>query len=340
MPRILVTPRSVTSHGHPALKRLQACGYEVVLGPAGRQPTESELLSLLPGCVGFLAGGETGSARGLAAAAPMLRAISRNGTGSDSIDLPASKMLGVEILTAAGANARGVAELTLGLLLALARGIVAGNTSVKNGGWERSPGFELEGRTLGVLGYGNVGRRVAELARGFGMRVIVHDPALPAASTNTTTTTTSSTTTFAAATHPVAATSGTGSLPPAVSFAASAAEVIRSAQVLTLHCPPAVDLRPLLDRSALASMRRGSYVINTARFDLIDEAAVLDALDSGQLAGLALDVFSQEPPVGSALAAHPRVITTPHIGGFTQESVDRAMEAAVTNLIAALGSQP
>lgn len=333
MPRILVTPRSVTRQGHPELKRLEACGYEVVLGPAGRQPTESELLSLLPGCVGYLAGVEPVSARVLAAAAPMLRAISRNGTGSDSIDLPASKMLGVEILTAAGANARGVAELTLGLLLALARGIVAGNTSVKNGGWERSAGFELEGRTLGVLGYGNVGRRVAELARGFGMRVIVHDPALPAASTNTTTT-------FAAATHPVAATSGTGSLPPAVSFAASAAEVIRSAQVLTLHCPPAADLRPLLDRLALASMRRGSYVINTARFDLIDEAAVLDALDSGQLAGVALDVFSQEPPVGSALTAHPRVITTPHIGGFTQESVDRAMEAAVTNLIAALGSQP
>ncbi len=337
MPRILVTPRSVTAHGHPALKRLEACGYDVILGPAGRQPTESELLSLLPGCVGYLAGVEPVSARVLASATPTLRVMSRNGTGTDRIDLVTANLLGVEILTAAGANARGVAELTLGLLLALARGIVAGDASIKKGGWDRSLGFELEGRTLGVLGYGNVGRRVAALARGFGMRVIAHDPALPAPRTPIATVGTGVPT---GGPEPASAADATAAETPTVALAASAGEVIRSADVLTLHCPPTSDRRPLLDRPALALMPRGSYLINTARFDLIDEAAVLDALEDGQLAGAALDVFHQEPPTGSVLAAHPRVIATPHIGGFTRESVDRAMESAVTNLIAALGSQP
>jgi len=319
MTRILVTPRSVTTQGHPALDRLRACGFEIVLGPAGRQPTEDELLALLPGCVGFLAGVEPISARVLAAATPPLRVISRNGTGTDAIDLPAARTLGIEILTASGANAHGVAELTIGLLLALARGIVAGNASVKAGGWARPPGFEIAGRTLGVLGYGNVGRQVSTLARALGMRVVVHDPVLPPSFADS---------------------------PSALRDAANRvhfatfAEVICEADVLTLHCPPLPGGRALLDRATLGSMRRGGCIINTARFDLLDATAVLDALKSGQVAGLALDVYSQEPPARSALLDHPRVITTPHIGGFTRESVDRAMDGAVGNLIAALGPHP
>lgn len=312
MARILVTPRSVTRQGHPALKRLEACGYEVVLGPADRQPSEAELLSLLPGCVGYLAGVEPVRAQVLAAAAPTLKAISRNGTGTDSIDVAAAHRFGVKVLAAAGSNARGVAELTLGLLLVLARGIVRGHASVKGGGWERFPGFELEGRVLGVLGYGNVGRRVASLAAALGMRVIVHDPVLGAPAAD-------------AAASPVAF--------------ASSAEVIRSAGILTLHCPPGADGRPLLDRAALASMAHGSHVINTARFDLIDECAMLEALQSGRIAGLALDVFNQEPPGRSSLVDHPNVVTTPHLGGYTRESVDRAMEGSVANLLAALASK-
>lgn len=316
MSRILVTPRSVTAHGHVSLDRLEACGHEIVLGPKGRQPSEEELLELLPGCAGYLAGVERITAGVLSAAAPTLRVISRNGTGTDGIDLSMARTLGIDVLTASGANARGVAELTIGLLFALARGVVSGNASVKRGGWDRSPGFEVAGRTLGVLGHGNVGRQVSTLALGLGMRVMVHDPVLPPALAGSQSSASSSESSVAFATFE---------------------EILCHADILTLHCPPPPGGRPLLNSTTLASMRRGSCIINTARFDLIDGAAVLDALESGQIAGLALDVFSQEPPARSALLDHPKVICTPHIGGFTTESIDRAMDVAVGNLITALG---
>jgi phosphoglycerate dehydrogenase-like enzyme len=115
-------------------------------------------------------------------------------------------------------------------------------------------------------------------------------------------------------------------------------EVFRGAEILSLHCPPSPDGRPILDRHALASSRRGVFVVNTARFDLIDPAAMLGALDSGHVAGLGLDVFAEEPPKDRTLVRHSRVIATSHVGGFTQESVDRAMDAAVDNLLRALAA--
>ncbi len=127
-PRILVTPRSLTAHGHPALARLRNAGFEVVIGPAGRQPSEAELLAFLPGCVGYLAGVEPVTARVLAAA-PTLRVIARNGVGIDNIDLAAAQARGIAVRRAEGANSRGVADLTLGLMLALARALPAAATT-------------------------------------------------------------------------------------------------------------------------------------------------------------------------------------------------------------------
>jgi len=306
MARILVTPRSVTKNGHPSLDRLIEAGHEVVLSPAGRQPTEVELLELLRGCSGYVAGVEPITAEVLAAC-PDLRAISRNGTGVDNIDLPAAEKRRIRILRAAGANARGVAELTLALMLALVRDLPEGNASIKRGGWYRHQGIELEGKTLGLLGCGRIGQLVARFAGALGMYVIAHDP-------------------FADL-----------RFDPGDFFRfASAEEVIRQANLLSLHCPPASDGRPLIDANALGAMKRGSYLINTARFDLIDPTEVIKSLDREHLAGLALDVFAEEPPVDRTLAWHPRVICTAHIGGLTEESVNRAMNVAVDNLIAAL----
>ena len=304
--RILVTPRSVTQHGHPSLDRLKGAGYEVVLGPAGRQPTPAELRQLLPGCVGYLAGVEPVGADVLAAATG-LRIISRNGTGVDNIDGPAAAARGIAVLRANGANARGVAELTLGLIFSLARRLPATDAALKRGEWTRQSGLELEHRTLGLVGCGRIGQMVAKAAGALGMQVIAHDPVVEDKFN-----------------------------PGSFLRYASLNSTIHNADILSLHCPPPPDGKPLLDATRLASVRRGVLIVNTARSDLIDQAAMLAALDSGAVGGLALDVFDEEPPLDLTLVRHPKVIATAHIGGFTQESINRAMDVAVDNLLLAL----
>lgn len=295
--RILITPRSLTKGGHPLLDRLRAAGYEVGFCAAGKSPAEEELIALLPGCVGWLAGVELISVRALEAARE-LKVISRNGTGVDNIDLAMAQRLGIRIRRAEGANARAVAELAIGLMLALARAIPTSDRAIKDGRWERQTGFELEGKTLGVIGAGRIGRLVAKMAVGLDMRVVAHD-VVPAA--------------------------GLTILP--------LEEVFAMSDVISLHCPPRSDGRAVVDAAALARMNRGALLINTARAGLLDEAAVLAALESGQLGGLASDVLEGEPPANRRLAEHPRVIVTPHAGALTRESVDRAVSIAVDNLL-------
>lgn len=300
--KILVTPRSLTAGGHPALDRLTAAGYEVVLGPSGKMPTTEDLVRLLPGCVGWLAGVERIGADVFAAATD-LRVIARNGTGVDAIDLEAACRCGIDVRRAEGANARGVAELAIGLMLALARSIPFSDAAIKNGGWERRKGIELEGKTLGIVGCGKIGRIVAQLARGLGMHVAGHDP-------------------FA---------KGSAELP-----LLPLDDLVATSHVITLHCPPPADGTPLLDARRLAVTRPGVLVVNTARHELIDIPAFTAALDRGHVAGAALDVFDAEPPLDRAHLASGRIIATPHIGGFTDESVDRAVDVAVDNLLEAL----
>jgi phosphoglycerate dehydrogenase-like enzyme len=306
-PKILVTPRSVTRAGHKSLDALRGARYDVIYCTPGMQPGADELRTLLPGCIGYLAGVEPITAHVLEAATE-LRVISRNGVGLDNVDLAAAEQRGIAVVGAEGANARGVAELAIGQLFALARGVVAADTALKRGAWERPPhGVELDGKMLGIAGCGRIGKIVAQMALGIGMKVIAFDPNPDA--------------TFA---------------PGGVFTYASLNEVFAHADFLTLHCPPIADGRSLLDAAAVARMKPGVFIINTARFDLLDAGAVLAALDTGHIAGLALDVFDTEPPTDERLARHPRVLATPHIGAFTRESIDRAMTKAVINLLVAL----
>ena len=309
MPRILVTPRSVTSEGHPALERLTRAGFEIVMSPAGKMPAASDLKQLLPGCVGWLAGVEPITDDVLSAASD-LRVISRNGTGVDAIDLESARRRGIEIRRADGANARGVAELAIGMILALARSLPFSDAAIKAGGWSRRKGFELEGKTLGVVGCGKIGRIVAALARGLGMQVVGHDP-------------------FAEKLHL------TSDLP-----LVNLDEVFALSHVITLHCPPPADGRPLVDARRLGLAKPGVVIVNTARHELVDIPALVSAIESGHVAGAALDVFDAEPPIERSHLASDRILATPHIGGFTDESVDRAVDVAVTNLLDALSLQP
>ena len=308
MARVLVTPRSLTRDGHPALEALAAAEHEVVFSTPGVQPDEAELLARLPGCAAHLAGVETVGARVLEAAAGTLKVISRNGTGVDNIDLAAAARLGIAVCRAAGANARGVAELTLGLVLALARFLPAGDRAIKAGAWERRKGIELEGRTLGVVGCGAIGKRVATFALALGMDVLAHD-VVPDAS-------------FA----------------PSERFRFVPLEaLLAGADVVSLHCPSTPDGAPLLDAGRVARMRPGALLVNTSRADLVDRDALLAALDEGRVAGAGLDVFAAEPPGDDPLARHARVVATPHVGGYTAESVSRAVGVAVENILAHIG---
>ncbi len=306
MNKILITPRSLTKGAHPSLQRLKDTGYEVIFSTPGVQPDEQELLRLLPGCVGMLAGVEPITAKVLKSA-KTLKVISRNGVGVSNIDQKAADRLGIKVLVTPGANARGVAELTMGLILALARSIPFGDAALKSRKWSRKKGSELEGKTLGLIGCGQIGRRVTKLALAFEMQVLAFDPYKDE------------------------------QFRPSELFAYRPFdEVIAAADIISLHCPPKDDKSPLIDQPVISKMKKGVYLINTARAELLDENAILNALNSGIVAGLAIDVYLSEPPTDWRLVEHPNVTATAHIGGFTDESVDRAVSMAVENLISAL----
>lgn len=305
MKKILVTPRSVTRDGHPSLERLSKAGFELVFSRPGESPSEEELCGLLPGCIGYLAGVEPIRSNTLEEAED-LKAISRNGTGVDSVDMEAANRLGIQVLRAQGANARGVAELTMALMLSLARSLTVSDRTMKSGQWERCPGFELEGKTLGLIGCGRIGKFVTHFSLAFGMRVLAYDPIAQ-----------------------------WDNAPKGFSFA-TLDEIYEQSEIISLHCPLSADGRPILNREEIGRLKKGVCIINTARSGLIDTDAMLEALNGDHVAGLGLDVFNEEPPKDRRLVEHARVIATPHIGGYTPQSIDRAMTIAVDNLLQTL----
>lgn len=309
MNKILITPRSLTKNGHPALNRLEDAGYNLTFSNPGVQPTEEELQRLLPDCIGMLAGVEPITAKVLEAA-EQLKVISRNGVGVNNIDKEAAATKGIKILITPGANSFGVAELAFGHILSVTRSIPFCDAAIKRSDWQRKKGVELKGKVLGIVGCGSIGRYVTQLALGFNMQVLAYDP-------------------FA-----------DKSFHPSEKFKyCSFDELVGRADIISLHCPANEDGSALIDDKVISKMKAGVYIVNTARAELLDEDAVLRALDCGKIAGLALDVFSPEPPEDWRLAKHENVVATAHIGGFTRESVDRSVGMAVDNLISALKSE-
>ncbi|MCS7082423.1 MAG: phosphoglycerate dehydrogenase [Bacteroidetes bacterium] len=244
-------------------------------------------------------------------AAPRLKVIGRAGVGVDNIDLEAATRQGILVLNAPDANTISAAEHTCALILALARHIPQADASMKAGRWDRRAflGVELYGKTLGIIGLGKIGREVASRMRAFGMRLLGYDPMLA---------------------PEVAASIGVE--------LADLETVLAQADFLTLHTPLTEQTRNLLNRARLAQTKPGVRIINCARGGIVREEDLLEALESGHVAGAALDVFSQEPP-GEALGAlirHPRVITTPHIGASTEEAqhkVARQIAEAVADAL-------
>jgi D-3-phosphoglycerate dehydrogenase len=276
-----------------------------------RAPTEEELLKLIPEADALISGTEPVTA-GVLAAATRLKVIAKHGVGYENIDLSAAKARGVPVAVAGGAIADSVADMTIGLLLALARQIPQGNASVKSGEWKRFVGPELRGKSLGLVGLGQIGKEVCRRGKGFGMSLLAYD-AYPDQ-------------TFAASWG--------------VKYV-SLEHLLTQSDFISLHLPVTPQTRQFIDREKLGLMKSSAFLINTARGELSDEAALYEALKSGRLAGAAADVFTNEPPHQNPLLQLENFIAMPHSAGQTPEGLRRMGEITAENILRVLrGEEP
>lgn len=283
--------------------------HEVVY--AGKAPTEDDLVALCkahdPAAI-IVRYGRVGAP--IMDAAPSLRVISKHGSGTDTIDKAAAQARGIEVVAAAGANAAAVAEQALALMLACAKSVVALDARMHAGHWDKAThkSLELAGRTVGLVGLGAIGLRFARMADAAGMRVIGFDP-------------------FAK------------NLPDYVK-AVELEDVWRESDIISLHCPLTEDNRGLLNAKTLGRCKPGVIIVNTARGGLIDEAALLSAIESGQVASAGLDSFAVEPMAsGHPFQKEARIVLSPHIGGVTSDAYVNMGIAAAENLLAVLRNE-
>ena len=297
----------------PSVARL-AAAHPTLSDPA-LVDDRPRLLAALTGARALVVRNRTQVDAALLAAAPRLEAVGRLGVGLDNIDLPACAARGVRVMPATGANALSVAEYVIAAALMLTRGCFFARDEMLAGGWPRGRlmGGEVAGRTLGLCGFGDIARLTADKAAALGMRVIAHDP-------------------YLAADHPAWAAVGR----------VTAAELLARADVLSLHVPLTPGTSNLIGAAALAAMKPGAILIDTARGGVIDEAAVADALRDGRLGGAALDVFAREPLDAAAAAVFagvPNLILTPHVAGVTREGDARVGAVTADNVLAALAER-
>jgi D-3-phosphoglycerate dehydrogenase len=240
--------------------------------------------------------------------APDLKVIAKHGVGIDTIDVEAAAQRGIAVKPALGANATAVAEHTWALILACAKSLAHLNRRMQEGYWDKPThkSIELAGRTLGLVGLGAIGERVAQIGIAFGMTVLAHDPYRETAPTGV--------------------------------RLCSLRDVVSAADVVSLHCPLTPENRNLFDREMLSRLRDGAILVNTARGGLIDENALIDLLRAGKIRAAGLDCFAQEPVTGAhALGAMANVICTPHIGGVTEEAYVNMGTCSARNVLVTLG---
>jgi D-3-phosphoglycerate dehydrogenase len=304
---VLVTARSF-GRGRPELREeLEGAVREVRWNDLGRPLTPAELREAIADVDGVIAGVDRFDADVIRAAS-RLRVIARHGTGTDGVDLDAAAAAGVVVTNTPGANAVAVAELAIGLMFALARRIPQGDRRVRAGQYGALPGIELGGRTVGLIGLGRAGREVARRAAALGCNVLAHDPAVSAEQ----------------ARQVGAALVGRD-------------EVVTEADFLSLHVPLTDATRDLVDAGFLSRMKRGAFLVNTARGELVVEEDLDKALEAGKLAGAGLDTTRDEPPrPGNPLLWRDDVILTPHSGADTDEARAAMGRATLDDLLAVL----
>jgi D-3-phosphoglycerate dehydrogenase len=273
----------------------------------------SDLLKIIGDYDALIVRGRTKVTAEVLDAGKRLTVVGRAGVGVDNIDLESSKKHGVTVVNAPVSTTLAVAELAFGLLLATAREIPRADTAMKKGEWLKKDfeGVELSGKTLGIIGFGRIGMEVGKRAAAFGMNVIAYDPFVSEDDIK------------ARGGEPV-----------------SIQDLYEWSDFISLHSPLNVHTRDLISQMAFSEMKDGVRIISAARGGIIDESALLAALNSGKVAAAALDVFATEPPGGTDLVRHPKVITTPHIGSQTVEAQTRAADDIAHEVLAALLGEP
>lgn len=304
MGKILITTSSFNLDT-PEISALEASGYEIMMNPYGRRLKEEEaadLLSNTPDLIAMIAGVEPLTETVLASS-QSLQIISRCGTGLDSVDLEAAKNKGIKVYNTPDAPTDAVAELTIGLILNCLRGTSIQDRGVRQGEWPRPMGSLFGESTLGLIGFGRIGRRVAEFARAFGANCLVFDPVKP-------------------------------DLPQGAQLC-SLEQLMSGSDIVSLHIPYTPENHHLINADLLGLMKSDAYLINTARGGLVDEAALYDALKAQKIAGAALDVFEDEPYSGPLKDLDIMVLSA-HVGSYAKQARQRQETEAVQNLLDAL----
>jgi D-3-phosphoglycerate dehydrogenase / 2-oxoglutarate reductase len=289
--RILITD-DISPAGLALLQAAPDVSVDIV-----KRPAPARLLGLIGSYDALVTRSATPLDAETFAAAGQLKVAGRAGVGLDNVDVDAATTAGVMVMNTPEANTLAATEHTLALMLALCRGLPAAHSSLKNGQWNRARfmGMQLAGKTLGIIGFGRIGSRVAVRAQAFDMTTIAYDPYIAPE--------------VAERAH--------------VELLPDLAELLARADFVTLHTPLSAETERMIGRAQLAQMKRGARLVNCARGGLVDEAALLDALEAGRLAGAALDVFSEEPPQSETLRrliARDEVVVTPHLGANTVEA--------------------
>ena len=303
MNEVIISTSSFDTDNNQAIDLLRSAGLKISTNPFGRKLTEVEISGLLTdSVVGLLAGVEPLTTQVISGARG-LRVISRCGVGLDNVDLEAARTQNVNVLSTPDAPVDAVVEMTMGLMLATLRQIPRADRELRGGAWPRMKGRLLKAQTVGIMGLGRIGSKVASLCANFGARVVAYDPIVE----NT---------------------------PPGVERV-DAKALLAQSDVVSLHTPYSESTHHLISKESLAGMKRGTVLINTARGSLVDEVELVLALQSGQLSAAGLDVFESEPYSG-ALQELPQVVLTPHLASSALESRREMELEAAANLFQGL----
>jgi len=299
MSKIVITTTSFGEYDTSCLERCRSEGFDVVVNPYRRTVKPEELVELAKGAIGIIAGTEP-ITENVLTGLPQLKVISRCGAGVDNVDLKACQRMGIKIFSTPAAPTLAVAELTLGLILSLLRKVCQADNKVKSGKWQKPMGNLLSGKKVGIIGFGRIGRKLAELLEPFRCEIAYNDPSIEQRL------------------------SGFNGMPKE--------ELLQWADIISLHVSTK-DM--ILGEKELKLMKKGSWLINVSRGGTVDESALYSLLKEGQLSGAALDVFGQEPYMG-LLKELDNVILTPHIGSYAKEARINMEREAVENLIKGL----